>query len=54
MYFTLQRLPAVCGADIEGIEPDTEIDRFIDGHARIKRSHAAGDAEASDKRSNVR
>ncbi|KAL6870718.1 hypothetical protein ACP4OV_014566 [Aristida adscensionis] len=39
----------LCGADIEGIEPDSElqalVDRFIDGHARIKRSHAAGDAE---------
>ncbi|GJN37745.1 hypothetical protein PR202_gb26731 [Eleusine coracana subsp. coracana] len=42
----------LCGADIEGIEPDTElqtlVDRFIDGHARIKRSHAAGVAEAAD------
>jgi hypothetical protein len=41
----------LCGADIEGIEPDTEIqalvDRFIDGHARIKRSHSAGDAKES-------
>jgi hypothetical protein len=41
----------LCGADIEGIEPDTElqalVDRFIDGHARIKRSHAGGDVEAA-------
>lgn len=39
----------MCGADIEGVEPDAElqalVDRFIDGHARIKRSHAAGEAE---------
>ncbi|CAM0148814.1 unnamed protein product [Urochloa decumbens] len=39
----------LCGADIEGIEPDSElqalVDRFIDGHARIKRSHASGEAE---------
>lgn len=47
----------LCGADIEGIEPDTEIqalvDLFIDGHARIKRSHAAGDSEASDGKKKV-
>ncbi|CAN6374152.1 unnamed protein product [Urochloa humidicola] len=39
----------LCGADIEGIEPDSElqalVNRFIDGHARIKRTHASGDAE---------
>ncbi|CAO2143330.1 unnamed protein product [Urochloa humidicola] len=39
----------LCGADIEGIEPDSElqalVDRFIDGHARIKRTHPSGDAE---------
>jgi hypothetical protein len=39
----------LCGADIDGIEPDPElqalVDRFIDGHARIKRSHASGDEE---------
>lgn len=33
----------LCGADIERIEPDTElqkvVDRFIEGHARIKRSN---------------
>ncbi|KAJ6428214.1 hypothetical protein OIU84_023603 [Salix udensis] len=33
----------LCGADIEKIEADTDlqsvVDRFIDGHARIKRSH---------------
>ena len=47
----------LCGADIEGIEPDTElqtlVDRFIDGHARIKRSHAAGDAEAAGGKNKV-
>ncbi|RLM57969.1 E3 ubiquitin-protein ligase CHFR-like [Panicum miliaceum] len=39
----------LCGADIDGIEPDPElqalVDRFIDGHAQIKRSHASGDEE---------
>ncbi|KNA23260.1 hypothetical protein SOVF_026190 [Spinacia oleracea] len=38
----------LCGADIEKIESDEEIqklvDRFIDGHARIKRSPASTDA----------
>ncbi|CAL9119183.1 unnamed protein product [Musa acuminata var. zebrina] len=38
----------LCGADIEKIEPDTDlqvvVDRFIDGHARIKRSHGNADA----------
>ncbi|KAM7265501.1 hypothetical protein ACFE04_003184 [Oxalis oulophora] len=33
----------LCGADIEKIEPDTNlqsvVDRFIEGHARIKRTH---------------
>ncbi|BAS69954.1 Os01g0104100, partial [Oryza sativa Japonica Group] len=48
----------LCGADIQGIEPDDElqglVDRFIDGHARIKRSHAAGDGEAaSDNKTKV-
>ncbi|KAJ1274374.1 hypothetical protein BS78_05G057500 [Paspalum vaginatum] len=37
-----------CSLYIEGIEPDSElealVDRFVDGHARIKRSHAAGEA----------
>ena len=32
----------LCGADIEKIEPDADlqgvVDRFIEGHARIKRS----------------
>ena len=31
----------LCGADIEGLAPDSElqstVDRFIEGHARIKR-----------------
>ncbi|XP_031265806.1 protein NCA1 [Pistacia vera] len=39
----------LCGADIEKIEPDTElqkvVDRFIEGHARIKRSHVTSDKE---------
>jgi hypothetical protein len=47
----------LCGADIEGIEPDTQlqalVDHFIDGHARIKRSHAAGDAEAAEGKKKV-
>ncbi|WOL04596.1 hypothetical protein Cni_G13318 [Canna indica] len=38
----------LCGADIEKIEPDTDlqvmVDRFIDGHARIKRSQVNSDA----------
>lgn len=36
----------LCGADIEKIEPDIElqvtVDRFIDGHARIRRVNANG------------
>ncbi|XP_026661460.2 protein NCA1-like [Phoenix dactylifera] len=36
----------LCGADIEKIEPDTDlqvtVDRFINGHARIKRVNADG------------
>ncbi|XP_066350766.1 protein NCA1-like isoform X3 [Miscanthus floridulus] len=47
----------LCGADIEGVEPDAElqalVDRFIDGHARIKRSHATGDVEAADFKDKV-
>ncbi|KAL6595530.1 hypothetical protein ACP70R_047870 [Stipagrostis hirtigluma subsp. patula] len=43
----------LCGADIEGMESDPElqalVDRFIDGHARIKRSHAAQDAAVKNK-----
>ncbi|GJN28266.1 hypothetical protein PR202_gb16371 [Eleusine coracana subsp. coracana] len=39
----------LCGADIEGIEPDSQlqpiVDRFIHVHAQIKRSHAVGNAE---------
>jgi len=37
----------LCGADIEKIEADEDlqkvVDKFIDGHARIKRSHANTD-----------
>lgn len=37
----------LCGADIEKIESDTKlqdvVDRFIDGHARVKRSHVSTD-----------
>ncbi|XBI24912.1 hypothetical protein VPH35_049927 [Triticum aestivum] len=47
----------LCGADIEGIEPDAElqalVDRFIDGHARIKRSLAGGDDQAAGGKSKV-
>lgn len=47
----------LCGADIEGFEPDAElqalVDRFIDGHARIKRSLAGGDGQAADGKSKV-
>lgn len=39
----------LCGADIEKIEPDTDlqnvVDRFIEGHARIKRSQVNEDKE---------
>lgn len=39
----------LCGADIETIEPNPDlqklVDRFIDGHARIKRSQANADSE---------
>lgn len=39
----------LCGADIEKIEDDSNlqsvVDRFIDGHARIKRSHVDADKE---------
>ncbi|KAJ9190499.1 hypothetical protein P3X46_001692 [Hevea brasiliensis] len=39
----------LCGADIEKIEPDTNlqaiVDQFIEGHARIKRSHVDTDKE---------
>ncbi|KAL3534155.1 hypothetical protein ACH5RR_002616 [Cinchona calisaya] len=39
----------LCGADIEKIEPDTNlqnvVDRFIEGHARIKRSQVNEDKE---------
>ncbi|KAF5729361.1 Zinc ion binding [Tripterygium wilfordii] len=41
----------LCGADIEGTEADTHlqsvVDRFIEGHARIKRSHI--DAENGEE-----
>lgn len=37
----------LCGADIETIEPDIDlqdvVDRFIEGHARIKRLQVNGD-----------
>ena len=39
----------MCGADIEKIEADTNlqtvVDRFIEGHARIKRSQVNTDQE---------
>lgn len=48
----------LCGADIEKIEPDsdlqTTVDRFIDGHARIKRSQVSSDSEeAGPEQKNV-
>ena len=43
----------LCGADIEKTEPNSElqglVDRFIEGHARIKRAHNA-EEETEDKR----
>ena len=43
----------LCGADIEKIEFDEElqkvVDKFIDGHARIKRSNVSNDSEEADK-----
>lgn len=45
----------MCGADIEKIEDDEKIqsmvDRFIEGHARIKRTHV--DDNAKDKEETV-
>ncbi|KAJ7949430.1 E3 ubiquitin-protein ligase CHFR [Quillaja saponaria] len=42
----------LCGADIEKIEPDAKIqdvvDHFIEGHARIKRSHINTDKEEAE------
>ena len=39
----------LCGADIEKIEADVNlqntVDRFIEGHGRIKRSHVNADSE---------
>ncbi|KAK6921529.1 hypothetical protein RJ641_012036 [Dillenia turbinata] len=47
----------LCGADIEKIEPDSDlqkiVDRFIEGHARIKRSHATPDAEEVGEKGKV-
>jgi len=48
----------LCGADIENIEPDADlqatVDRFIDGHARIKRSQVNADGtEVRDEQKNV-
>ncbi|XP_062182488.1 protein NCA1-like isoform X2 [Phragmites australis] len=47
----------LCGANIEGTEPNSDlqalVDCFIDGHARIKRSHTAGDAEVLDGKKKV-
>ncbi|KAM2263821.1 hypothetical protein ACFXTI_040065 [Malus domestica] len=46
----------LCGADIEKIEADSNlqglVDRFIEGHARIKRSHNAEDNQDSTNDSN--
>uniref|UniRef100_A0A1D1XP66 Polycomb complex protein BMI-1 n=1 Tax=Anthurium amnicola TaxID=1678845 RepID=A0A1D1XP66_9ARAE len=48
----------LCGADIEKIEPDSDlqavVDRFIEGHARIKRSQVNKDLnEVGDEQKNV-
>ncbi|KAL7138609.1 hypothetical protein ABFS83_10G175200 [Erythranthe nasuta] len=44
----------LCGADIEKIEDDLDlqsvVDRFIEGHARIKRSQVDSDKEGDKKR----
>lgn len=42
----------LCGADIKKIEPDTNlqsvVDRFIEGHARIKRSQVNSEQEKEE------
>lgn len=42
----------LCGADIEKIEANSElqglVDRFIEGHARIKRAHNAAEEDKND------
>ncbi|MQL79517.1 hypothetical protein Taro_011962, partial [Colocasia esculenta] len=48
----------LCGADIDKIEPDIDlqsmVDRFIEGHARIKRSQINKDSnEVGDEQKNV-
>ncbi|PKA61821.1 hypothetical protein AXF42_Ash008653 [Apostasia shenzhenica] len=48
----------LCGADIEQIEADNDlqvtVDRFIDGHCRIKRSHVNADSrEVVNEKKNV-
>ncbi|XP_020597728.1 uncharacterized protein LOC110037422 [Phalaenopsis equestris] len=48
----------LCGADIEKIEPDddlqTTVDKFIDGHARIKRFQVSEDSkEVGNEQNNV-
>ncbi|KAJ6853308.1 uncharacterized protein M6B38_250300 [Iris pallida] len=48
----------LCGADIEKIEPDADlqalVDRFINGHARIKRTQVDADTgEVRDEQKNV-
>jgi hypothetical protein len=44
----------LCGADIEKIEPDDDlqgvVDRFIEGHARIKRSVNLGEEAAENNK----
>lgn len=46
----------LCGADIQKIEADSNlqglVDRFIEGHARIKRAHNAEDKQDSANDSN--
>ncbi|KAG0450483.1 hypothetical protein HPP92_026712 [Vanilla planifolia] len=48
----------LCGADIDEIEPDNDlqatVDRYIDGHARIKRfQHGADSGETENDKKNI-
>ncbi|GAB2218879.1 hypothetical protein Drorol1_Dr00002111 [Drosera rotundifolia] len=48
----------ICGVDIKKIEPDNDlqkvVDRFIDGHARVKRSHLSTDGKVSGEDKHVK
>ncbi|GAB2277716.1 hypothetical protein Dimus_012419 [Dionaea muscipula] len=47
----------LCGIDVEKIEPDTDlqkvVDQFIEGHARVKRSHVSTGAKVSGEDKHV-